>query len=406
MVNPRSPRRGMGNFLGSMNTAQRDQLPTEKLRSGNWIFNRDTGMPEVYDGSGWGSFAEGGEAWSTYPDLELIDIIDVASEFGINRIYYQTIDHFPGGFDIGSLGTAYEWVMIAATASGGPMGIFGTNDLDGSWTYIGLLVGVQPTAYHHIVLDVGAGNTPNGKRFMMYAWLGNPNIGLPNWGVQYESDDLLNWSNEVFFTIPDPGLVGGPVPYTAGICWGLSYGAYKAGAGNAGIGVDYTLVGWGVVQFAAGGNETCAFWTADNLDLSVATFTWRPVPCFPQYDIPNPTGQSFSVHRSWIRVSYVRPGLYIGVINTGTTGSSQGLTLLATGYPREADELTRSGLSQFGHTTLGIEGSIGALDGVVPTRVGPAEVAVKEGYANLFVTWRGDIGSGNNYYLIHARFPV
>lgn len=44
-------------FLGAKTTAQRNALPVEFQKEGNWIVNMTTGFPQVHNGTAWQNFA-------------------------------------------------------------------------------------------------------------------------------------------------------------------------------------------------------------------------------------------------------------------------------------------------------------------------------------------------------------
>ena len=52
-TNIRKPKYG---YIGTMTTAQRNALPVEYLRAGNWIYNTTTAQAERYNGAAWGAF--------------------------------------------------------------------------------------------------------------------------------------------------------------------------------------------------------------------------------------------------------------------------------------------------------------------------------------------------------------
>ena len=53
--------------IGAFTTAERDDLPIEVLRVGNWIFNLTLGEPQIFNGTGWIPFASGASGTYTNP---------------------------------------------------------------------------------------------------------------------------------------------------------------------------------------------------------------------------------------------------------------------------------------------------------------------------------------------------
>ena len=218
------------------------------------------------------------------------------------RAYYPTFLHVPDGVEY--MGTDYSFIAWAATASGGPMEAFVSNDFS---TWVGpipLTGGLAASLYHAAVVYVEG----DAKPFKMWVWDGTASP-IKSHTYMVESADGFAWDavqSFTAFTVPSGWNDAG---------YGFGHINYNPDATNTGNNPkNYTY--WGFLtdcMTSTGWEAQLLAWSADGLNWTCGV---------EQSILPSTTSSSEDPHRRYshisrMSVSELANGEWIGFFSGG-----------------------------------------------------------------------------------------